>query len=284
MLTVTSRDNILQQPMCSTSPISISNLVVSAFGSPSEICSACQQPILEQYFLVLESRPYHSHCLRCALCHCGLSYETSCYVKNGLILCRKDYTAKFRRSCAKCHVTLECDDIVMRARDAVFHVQCFCCAVCGIQPNVGDIFAMTRHFEILCQVHYDIPQMDEPPSIAQSLKRKDDSDEPEDYAEDEQPSHSRSKRMRTSFKHHQLRTMKQYFNLNHNPDAKDLKQLAQKTGLTKRVLQVWFQNARAKYRRSMHGSDGATISPLTVVSTNIHDCQNESPSRDSSEA
>ena len=48
----------------------------------------------------------------------------------------------------------------------------------------------------------------------------------------------RQKRMRTSFKHHQLRTMKSYFGLNHNPDAKDLKQLAQKTGLTKRVLQV----------------------------------------------
>lgn len=48
----------------------------------------------------------------------------------------------------------------------------------------------------------------------------------------------KSKRMRTSFKHHQLRTMKSYFNLNHNPDAKDLKQLAQRTGLTKRVLQV----------------------------------------------
>jgi hypothetical protein len=44
--------------------------------------------------------------------------------------------------------------------------------------------------------------------------------------------------MRTSFKHHQLRTMKAYFALNHNPDAKDLKQLAQKSGLTKRVLQV----------------------------------------------
>ena len=48
----------------------------------------------------------------------------------------------------------------------------------------------------------------------------------------------RQKRVRTSFKHHQLRTMKTYFNLNHNPDAKDLKQLAQKTGLSKRVLQV----------------------------------------------
>jgi len=32
--------------------------------------------------------------------------------------------------------------------------------------------------------------------------------------------------------------MKAYFALNHNPDAKDLKELAQKTGLTKRVLQV----------------------------------------------
>ena len=51
-------------------------------------------------------------------------------------------------------------------------------------------------------------------------------------------SSQKSKRMRTSFKHHQLRTMKSYFAINHNPDAKDLKQLAQKTGLTKRVLQV----------------------------------------------
>lgn len=90
----------------------------------------------------------------------------------------------------------------------------------------------------------------------------------------------RTKRMRTSFKHHQLRTMKTYFNVNQNPDAKDLKQLAQKTGLSKRVLQVienatlrlylldfleifnrvdvsivslqvWFQNARAKWRRNI---------------------------------
>lgn len=48
----------------------------------------------------------------------------------------------------------------------------------------------------------------------------------------------RTKRMRTSFKHHQLRAMKHYFAANQNPDAKDLKQLAQKTGLSKRVLQV----------------------------------------------
>lgn len=54
----------------------------------------------------------------------------------------------------------------------------------------------------------------------------------------QQQQQARTKRMRTSFKHHQLRTMKSYFNINQNPDAKDLKQLAQKTGLSKRVLQV----------------------------------------------
>ncbi|GIX85065.1 hypothetical protein CDAR_93841 [Caerostris darwini] len=60
----------------------------------------------------------------------------------------------------------------------------------------------------------------------------------------------RMKRMRTSFKHHQLRAMKAFFNENQNPDAKELKKLASRTGLTKRVLQVWFQNARAKWRRN----------------------------------
>lgn len=62
-------------------------------------------------------------------------------------------------------------------------------------------------------------------------------------------SSQKTKRMRTSFKHHQLRTMKSYFAINHNPDAKDLKQLAQKTGLTKRVLQV---TTAASFFRRVH--------------------------------
>ncbi len=74
--------------------------------------------------------------------------------------------------------------------------------------------------------------------------------------------HARQKRVRTSFKHHQLRCMRSYFNLNHNPDAKDLKNLAEKTNLPKRVLQVWFQNARAKYRRNVSRSD--TLSTTSI--------------------
>ena len=53
-------------------------------------------------------------------------------------------------------------------------------------------------------------------------------------------SSARSKRLRTSFKHNQLKEMKRWFSKNQNPDAKDLKTLAQATGLSKRVLQVSF--------------------------------------------
>ena len=62
----------------------------------------------------------------------------------------------------------------------------------------------------------------------------------------------RSKRLRTSFKHNQLKEMKRWFSKNQNPDAKDLKTLAQTTGLSKRVLQVsnfW------KYFLSLHPID-----------------------------
>ncbi|XP_055373944.1 protein apterous [Condylostylus longicornis] len=89
---------------------------------------------------------------------------------------------------------------------------------------------------------------------------------------------SRTKRMRTSFKHHQLRTMKSYFAINHNPDAKDLKQLSQKTGLPKRVLQVWFQNARAKWRRMMTKQDTKNVADKFDGSTDIESFNPNSPS------
>ncbi|CAK5007769.1 unnamed protein product [Meloidogyne enterolobii] len=65
------------------------------------------------------------------------------------------------------------------------------------------------------------------------------------------------KRMRTSFKHTQLRTMKAYFFINHNPDSKDLKILSNKTGLSKR-------NARAKYRRSQQNQLGTSSMAASV--------------------
>lgn len=65
---------------------------------------------------------------------------------------------------------------------------------------------------------------------------------------------NKKKRIRTSFKHTQLRIMRLHFQINQNPDSKDLKDLSERTGLQKRVLQVWFQNSRAKQRKNSNGS------------------------------
>ena len=60
---------------------------------------------------------------------------------------------------------------------------------------------------------------------------------------------SKQKRYRTTFRQDQLSEMKSVFELNPNPDTAELHRLSERLGLTKRVLQVWFQNARAKERR-----------------------------------
>jgi len=83
---------------------------------------------------------------------------------------------------------------------------------------------------------------------------------------------SKTKRARTTFKHHQLRIMRTHFQMNQNPDSRELKMLSQKTGLDKKVLQVWFQNSRAKWRRmSTHGN--ATIEE--VLGTDCEDMKGE---------
>lgn len=71
------------------------------------------------------------------------------------------------------------------------------------------------------------------------------------------PGNQRTKRQRTSFKHNQLKAMKSYFQMNQNPDARELNALSNRTALSKRVLQVWFQNARAKWRRSNSKGGGS---------------------------
>ena len=56
----------------------------------------------------------------------------------------------------------------------------------------------------------------------------------------------RRKRMRSSFKHHQLKIMKFYFQTNHNPDAKELREISLKTGLMTRVIQVGCISTKRK--------------------------------------
>uniref|UniRef100_T1J7L2 Apterous n=1 Tax=Strigamia maritima TaxID=126957 RepID=T1J7L2_STRMM len=316
----------------------------SSPGEPS-VCAGCGDKIVDRFYLLAVDQQWHIHCLKCSECQLRLDSELTCFARDGHIYCKEDYFRLFAvKRCARCHLGISSSELVMRARDLVYHVHCFTCASCNKPLTKGDHFGM-KNSMVYCRLHYELighhPHLPHPaaplssapplgdPTIAgltpselvnnstspggdspyatpslgrmpyyngvgavqkgRPRKRKipvdHDSalavmtpgmeimpsasdlcnmDQSSGYdttppppsgpgANPLQP--TRTKRMRTSFKHHQLRTMKSYFALNQNPDAKDLKQLAQKTGLSKRVLQVWFQNARAKWRRNMMRQD-----------------------------
>ncbi|XP_016020580.1 LIM/homeobox protein Lhx9 isoform X6 [Rousettus aegyptiacus] len=243
------------------------------------LCAGCGGKISDRYYLLAVDKQWHLRCLKCCECKLALESELTCFAKDGSIYCKEDYYRRFSvQRCARCHLGISASEMVMRARDSVYHLSCFTCSTCNKTLTTGDHFGMKdslvycrAHFETLLQGEY-APQLSYTELAAKSgglglpyfngagtvqkgrpRKRKSpalgvdivnyssgcNENEAEHLDRDQPPypPSQKTKRMRTSFKHHQLRTMKSYFAINHNPDAKDLKQLAQKTGLTKRVLQ-----------------------------------------------
>ncbi|XP_076365743.1 LIM/homeobox protein Lhx2-like [Tachypleus tridentatus] len=311
------------------------------------VCAGCNGRIMDRYYLMAVDRQWHVNCLKCCECKFPLDSELTCFSRGGNIYCKKDYYRLFSvKLCARCHLAISSTELVMRARDFVYHLHCFTCTTCNTPFTKGEYFGLKDdaiycryHYELLIQYtypynssksavtstttysEYDRPRYEDtainnnlcppdvrelsglsaishtessdsssvtyPPTKGRPKKRKgtglitnietekrtDTKDQPtivplkkhvglsppkKRHSKNSsiQPGleirqEKRPKRLRTSFKHHQVRTMKSYFLINHNPDAKDLRQLSQKTGLSKRVLQVWFQNARAKWRRNL---------------------------------
>ncbi|XP_066503547.1 LIM/homeobox protein Lhx9 isoform X2 [Hoplias malabaricus] len=256
------------------------------------LCAGCGSKISDRYYLLAVDKQWHLRCLKCCECKLALESELTCFAKDGSIYCKEDYYRFSVQRCARCHLGISASEMVMRARDSVYHLSCFTCASCNKTLSTGDHFGM-RDSLVYCRAHFEslahgdyhaplnyaelaaksgalaLPYFNSTSAGQKGRPRKRKSpamgidintynsgcnENDADHLDRDQqayPPSQKTKRMRTSFKHHQLRTMKSYFAINHNPDAKDLKQLAQKTGLTKRVLQVWFQNARAKFRRNV---------------------------------
>lgn len=59
------------------------------------------------------------------------------------------------KRCARCQAGISASELVMRARDAVFHLHCFSCASCGILLTKGDYFGM-RDGLVYCRPHYEL--------------------------------------------------------------------------------------------------------------------------------
>lgn len=65
------------------------------------------------------------------------------------------------RRCGRCQAAILPSELVMRARELVFHVHCFTCAACGALLTKGDHFGM-RDSAVFCRLHFEL-RCDAPP-------------------------------------------------------------------------------------------------------------------------
>ena len=61
----------------------------------------------------------------------------------------------FGTRCAKCQARFARNDLVMRARSHIFHVDCFRCDICARQLVSGDEFALRDDARLLCKADHE---------------------------------------------------------------------------------------------------------------------------------
>uniref|UniRef100_A0A182PUJ8 LIM zinc-binding domain-containing protein n=1 Tax=Anopheles epiroticus TaxID=199890 RepID=A0A182PUJ8_9DIPT len=69
------------------------------------------------------------------------------------------------RRCARCGNGISASDLVMRAKELIFHVNCFSCLICGQLLRGGDT-AGIRDGRVFCGEHYESEVLSEPETIS----------------------------------------------------------------------------------------------------------------------
>lgn len=217
---------------------SVTSAAFCTMKTEHSICAACGDAITDKYLLQVNGRCWHSHCLRCSVCQLALDRHPSCFIRHDAVYCKADYAKSFGAKCSKCCRGISASDWVRKAREHVYHLACFACDSCKRQLSTGEEFALHED-RVLCKTHY--------------LEILDGGSTSSDEGGDSEGYHkNKAKRVRTTFTEEQLQVLQANFQLDSNPDGQDLERIAQITGLSKRVTQVWFQNSRARQKKHLH--------------------------------
>ncbi|XP_071444956.1 LIM homeobox transcription factor 1-alpha [Hetaerina americana] len=148
----------------------------------------------------------------------------------------------FGVKCSRCGERVLPHELVMRAQAHVFHLQCFVCVVCCHQLQKGDQFVL-RGGQLFCRADFEKEMyMLQQASSPQDDLIADENSRPRDGRRG-------PKRPRTILTSAQRRQFKTSFEVSPKPCRKVREALAKETGLSVRVVQVWFQNQRAKMKK-----------------------------------
>ncbi|XP_047445651.1 LIM/homeobox protein Lhx8-like isoform X2 [Mugil cephalus] len=243
----------------SYSPSSLSSSSSSSLHTVTSLqgrtlCTSCGQEIVDRYLLKVNNLCWHVRCLSCSVCKTSLGRHVSCYIKDKEVFCKLDYFRKYGTRCARCGRNIHSSDWVRRARGSTFHLACFSCTSCKRQLSTGEECGLLEN-RVFCRPHYDI--------MMENLKRAQENEQskPEEEGTDKEDSSTLprpAKRARTSFTVDQLQVMQTQFTKDNNPDAQTLQKLAERTGLSRRVIQVWFQNCRARQKKHISPSPASS--------------------------
>jgi len=209
-----------------------------------QLCAGCDQQILDRYMLCINDVYWHENCLECCVCRCPLN--DSCYSKENKLFCRGDYRRLFGAKCSTCKQDIAANELVMRALHHVYHLHCFKCDECGRSLEKGDEFGL-KDDRLFCKDDFNgiKPEKD---SISDSTQASDKS-EPSPVSSDISCDTKSPKRPRTILTSAQRKAFKASFEMTPKPCRKVREELSRDTGLSVRVVQVWFQNQRAKLKK-----------------------------------
>ncbi|XP_009278382.1 PREDICTED: LIM homeobox transcription factor 1-beta [Aptenodytes forsteri] len=165
----------------------------------------------------------------------------------------------FAAKCSGCMEKIAPTEFVMRALECVYHLSCFCCCVCERQLRKGDEFVL-KEGQLLCKSDYEKEKdllSSVSPDDSDSVKSDDEDGDvkptkgqvTQGKGSDDGKDPRRPKRPRTILTTQQRRAFKASFEVSSKPCRKVRETLAAETGLSVRVVQVWFQNQRAKMKK-----------------------------------
>ncbi|KAF7266790.1 hypothetical protein GWI33_019899 [Rhynchophorus ferrugineus] len=123
-------------------PVSTATNNSCATGTGVKDCASCGKRITERFLLKAIDLFWHEDCLKCGCCDCRLGeVGSTLYTKANLILCKRDYLRLFGTTgyCSACTKVIPAFEMVMRAKNNVYHLECFACQQCNHRFCVGDL-------------------------------------------------------------------------------------------------------------------------------------------------